>query len=66
MPLRLGVFGLTDVGRVFLSGESSERWHSAVGGGVWVSLAKPENTPSLAFAHSEGHLRLYFQGGFTF
>jgi outer membrane protein assembly factor BamA len=66
VPFRLGVFGLTDVGRVFLSGESSERWHSAVGGGLWVSLAKPENTASLAFANSEGHLRLYFQAGFTF
>jgi Omp85 superfamily domain len=66
LPLRLGVFGLTDAGRVFFSGESSERWHTALGGGLWVSVVKPENTASLAFAHSEGHLRLYFQAGFTF
>jgi hypothetical protein len=66
LPLGVGVFGLTDVGRVFVSGESSERWHSGFGGGLWVSLAKPENTASLAFARSEGHLRLYFQAGFTF
>jgi hypothetical protein len=66
LPFRLGIFGLADVGRVFLSGESSERWHSALGGGLWVSLAKPENSASVAFAHSEGHVRVYLQAGFTF
>lgn len=31
---RFGVFGLADLGRVFLEGESSELWHTAVGGGA--------------------------------
>jgi hypothetical protein len=30
-----GVLGLADVGRVYLDGESSSRWHSGVGGGLW-------------------------------
>ncbi len=66
LPFQLGVFGLTDVGRVFVDDESSQVWHSAVGGGLWLSVAKPENTASIAFARSEGILRVYFQAGFTF
>jgi hypothetical protein len=63
---RFGVFGLADVGRVFLEGESSDRWHTAWGGGVWIAVADPKNLASVAIAASEGHLRFYVQGGFTF
>jgi hypothetical protein len=35
LPGDLGVFGLADAGRVYLSGESSDTWHSAFGGGLW-------------------------------
>ncbi len=38
LPLRYGVFGLCDVGRVFLAGESSSTWHTGVGGGLWIGL----------------------------
>jgi hypothetical protein len=62
----LGVFGLADGGRVWLSGESSDRWHHAVGGGVWVAVMKPENVWSLAVARSEGRTRVYLEGGFMF
>ena len=38
-PLRYGVFGLFDVGRVFVDGESSSKWHTGAGGGVWFGLS---------------------------
>ncbi|HWE25442.1 MAG TPA: hypothetical protein VG496_16000 [Myxococcales bacterium] len=38
LPLRYGVFGLFDVGRVFVDGESSSKWHTGAGGGVWLGL----------------------------
>ena len=63
---RLGVFGLADVGRVFLEGESSDRWHTAFGGGLWIALGTPMRLASVAIAASEGHVRFYVQGGFTF
>ena len=63
---RFGVFGLGDVGRVFLKGESSDLWHTAVGGGVFLSVADPKNVLSVALARSEGRLRFYLQGGFSF
>jgi hypothetical protein len=63
---RFGIFGIADVGRVFLEGESSERWHTAFGGGLWIGLADPTRIASVAIAASEGHVRFYVQGGFTF
>jgi hypothetical protein len=63
---RLGVFGLADVGRVFLEGEESRRWHRAVGGGAWLAVVDPAYTASIALVHSEGDWRLYLQGGFMF
>src|SRR5439155_902724 len=38
LPEELGVFGLADAGRVYLAGETSDRWHAAVGGGLWVAF----------------------------
>lgn len=66
VPTDIGVFGLADAGRVYLEGETSDKWHTGVGGGVWFSFYRPQNTFSLAAASSEGRTRLYFYGGFSF
>jgi hypothetical protein len=66
LPSEVGVFALADVGRVFAKGESSDRWHTGVGFGLWVAVLKPENTVSLAAARSEGKTRLYLRAGFGF
>jgi hypothetical protein len=63
---RIGIFGLADGGRVWLPGESSDTWHYGYGGGVFVSVMKPENVWSLAVAQSEGRTRVYLLGGFMF
>lgn len=63
---RLGVFGLADAGRVFLKSEPSERWHSAFGGGFWLAVGDPKNLVSVSLASSEGDLRFYLHGGFSF
>ncbi len=66
VPGRLGVFGLGDVGRVFLAGESSKRWHGAAGGGFWFSFVNPANTLSVALASSEEDVRVYVHAGLSF
>jgi hypothetical protein len=66
VPEDFGVFGLVDSGRVFLQGEDSRRWHTGVGGGIWISFLRRENTLSVALAHSEGETRAYFGAGFGF
>jgi hemolysin activation/secretion protein len=72
LPGYLGLFALADVGRVYLEGELSDRWHNAIGGGIWVSFLDPANTLSVAVARSEVGTTLpkltsiYVQGGFAF
>jgi hypothetical protein len=66
VPGTLGVFGLGDAGRVFLDGESSHRWHTAVGGGVWVAFVDPANTMSLSIAASEEETGVYVHLGLGF
>jgi surface antigen Omp85-like protein len=65
-PGDFGVFGLGDVGRVYLDGEESDVWHAAVGGGIWASLLDRANTMSLALARSEERTRFYLTVGFGF
>jgi outer membrane protein assembly factor BamA len=66
VPTDVGIFGLADVGRVFLDGESSDTWHSAFGGGVWLGFLGRANTVSAALATSKERTRLYLQAGFGF
>ena len=35
VPGTVGLFGLADVGRVYLEGESSDIWHAGFGTGLW-------------------------------
>jgi hypothetical protein len=66
LPATFGVFGLADVGRVFLAGESSDRWHGAAGGGIWLSYLDRAYTFSLALASGEERTGIYAQAGFGF
>jgi hypothetical protein len=66
LPADFGVFGLADAGRVFLEGESSDKWHTAFGGGVWLAFLDRAYTLSLAAASSDERTGIYLQGGFGF
>lgn len=66
VPGQLGVFALGDAGRVFLDGESSNKWHTAVGGGLWISLVDPSSGMSLAIADSEEGTSVYVHLGMSF
>jgi len=72
LPGDVGLFALGDVGRVYHEGEDSDRWHNAVGGGVWVSFLGPANTLSIALVRSEigtsieRRTSIYMRGGFAF
>lgn len=66
-PLRFGVLGLGDVGRVFVNGASPGGWHGAVGGGIWIGA--PNNyshTLSLAVARGAEGVRLHLQAGLPY
>jgi hypothetical protein len=66
VPGQVGVLGFTDVGRVFLDGESSRDWHESFGGGVWFTVLGPANLVSLAVARSPERTTVTLGGGAAF
>jgi hypothetical protein len=64
-----GVWGLTafgDAGRVWYEGESSDKWHTGVGGGLWFCWLTNRLSASVGVSHSEEDDLFYFTGGFHF
>ena len=61
----LGVMGLVDVGRVFLEGESSDTWHPAYGGGIWLAFLNGRTRATVSAAGGEGSARFYFNFGLS-
>jgi hypothetical protein len=57
---------LADGGRVFLEGESSDTWHTAWGGGVWLSVLDPNNVLTLQIVRTAERTAAYFRFGFPF
>ena len=66
LPGEYGIFCFVDTGRVFLKGESSDKWHTGYGGGIWVAPLIRQITMSLAVAGSDEGPRIYFGFGFGF
>ena len=65
LPLQIGVFGGFDVGRVWLTGDFSDKWHNDYGGGFWVTAAESVSGTFNLFHSVEG-LRLTFGFGLNF
>jgi len=66
LPGEFGIFGFVDTGRVFLTGESSNKWHTGYGGGLWAAPLIRQFTLNLAVAGSDEGTRIYFGFGFGF
>ena len=66
VPGEIGIFGLSDIGRIYLEGETSDTWHTAFGGGLWFSFLDRTYTFTAALASSEEELSFYIRAGFFF
>jgi hypothetical protein len=66
VPGTVGVFGLADVGRVYLDGESSDVWHVGFGGGVWFAWLGGGKVASLAVARGSDRTTLVVRVGAAF
>jgi hypothetical protein len=72
LPFRYGVVGIADVGRVFLAGESSSRWHTGAGGGLWLAVSAATQTLQLTssfnalFVRSDEGTSFYLSTGYGF
>jgi outer membrane protein assembly factor BamA len=66
LPGAWGLQGFADVGRVWLEGETSDTWHTGLGGGVWLSLLNDRMAFSAGASHSKETDLFYLKGGFAF
>ncbi len=66
LPGDFGVLGLFDAGRVWLAGERSNRWHSAWGGGIWMTLIDRSAVVSATLARGSERTAVYLGLGFAF
>jgi outer membrane protein assembly factor BamA len=66
LPVHFGVFGVADAGRVFADGETSDRWHTGAGGGLWFAALHPANVMTIAVVRGEEQTGLYLRAGFQF
>lgn len=65
VPMRYGLLGGFDYGRVWLPGELSDKWHTAYGGGLWLS-GVDVITAKLSYFHAADGGRVSFGLGFGF
>ena len=65
IPMKYGVLGGFDYGRVWLDGEDSNQWHQSVGGGIWLN-GLDLITARLTFFNSQDGNRVAFGLGFGF
>jgi hypothetical protein len=66
LPTDVGLFGFGDAGRVFLDGESSDRWVKGWGGGIWLAPLARRSTTQISLARSGRRTAVYFGVGFAF
>jgi hypothetical protein len=66
VPQLFGVYGLFDVGRVWVAGESPQGWHTGYGGGVWLGFLGARYLLSASFVASKEGGGLYIGWGFGF
>jgi hemolysin activation/secretion protein len=66
LPGSYGVFGIADVGRVYLDGESSDTWHTGFGGGVWFAFLEPGNAITVSAVRGDHRTAFYLRAGFAY
>ena len=65
IPLRYGITGGFDYGRVWIEDDSSDKWHNSVGGSFWISGLETFTANLGYFGSSDGG-RISFVLGFAF
>ena len=66
LPMSYGILGGFDYGRVWQEGQSSEKWHKAVGGGLWISGLNVITARVTYFKSAEERARIALGLGFGF
>jgi len=64
LPMRIGVIGLADAGRVWLAGETSEKWHAGFGGGLFVRVLATQFGGHALLVHGDDGNHFYVNIGY--
>jgi hypothetical protein len=64
VPMRFGILGLADTGRVWLEGEGSDKWHSSAGGGIFLRVLTTDLAGHALIAHGDEGTKFYVNIGF--
>lgn len=65
-PGSIGLLAFHDIGRVWVDGENSSRWHTGYGGGLWVAPIQRFVISALVARSKEESLLPYITFGFQF
>lgn len=65
IPIRFGLTGSFDYGRVWVSNDMSKQWHNSYGGSLWVSGVEAI-TANIGYFNSTDGGRIVFALGFSF
>ncbi|MEW5797903.1 MAG: BamA/TamA family outer membrane protein [Bacteroidota bacterium] len=66
LPFHVGGMIFGETGRVFAAGETSTRWHSGFGAGIWSYIVDKDVTFSISVAQSREEVEGHFTTGFSF
>jgi hypothetical protein len=66
IPWEIGVYGYSDVGRVYVDGNSPGGWHDTTGVGFWVGVLNPSTSVSVEPSDAPGGSGLRVRTGVTF
>ena len=66
VPIRIGIFGLLESGRVWLEGEDSNTWHTSYGGGLLFQPMGSPITVHATVATGDEGTRFRFGSGYGF
>ena len=66
MPIRMGVLGLGEAGRVYDNGRSPGGWHTRTGAGVWFGRANASPVLTVTRTSEPGHTGLALRFGLNF
>jgi hypothetical protein len=63
VPMRAGILGTAEAGRVYVNSSSPGGWHASSGGGVWVGLANQSFIVSCTVTNDSGRSGVHCQTG---
>jgi hypothetical protein len=63
VPMRAGVLGTAEAGRVYVNSASPGGWHASTGAGIWIGLSNQSFIVSCTVTNELGHKGMHCQTG---